>query len=73
MASKNPSKGAKTPNAAQQAAIADLATSREGYIWHRICWEGKTVCMGVAFEGKDGGQSVTRMYRITPDGKAVGV
>ena len=67
-------RGPKQPNAAQQATIADLATSRPGYIWHRIAWEGKTVLMGVAFEGEGAGAvSTTRMYRITPDGKAVGV
>jgi len=73
MARVDPGKGAKQPNAKQKATFNDL-TQREGYISHRMGWDGKSLLLGVTFEPAEPGGAVrTRMYRIDTEGKAVGV
>jgi hypothetical protein len=58
---------------AQQATFFDL-TDRDGVVHFREAWDGKTLLLGVGMApDPETNVSTTRMYRVFPDGRAVGV
>lgn len=57
---------------AQQATLTRLI-GEPGVVFHREAWDGRTLLLGVAFQGDPGQPSKTRMYRVPQDGKEQGV
>lgn len=62
----------RKPTPAQQATYTYLA-DRTDVAHVRVAWDGKVMLLGISMKRAADEASCVRMYRISPDGTAVGV